>query len=129
MFANCQAKGTDLAPSDVCKTPPTANPVAYPNEAKGNEAIPNIPHIIWVGGPVHNLNTTIPVSHNDEAGSEGGVASGTVASKSQHVSGASRVIIMGAPVSRLTSPNLTNSNNAQGTRVAPSQTKILVLAG
>ena len=129
MFANCQAKGTDLAPADVCKTPPTSDPVAYANEAYGNEAIPNIPNIIWVGGPVHNLNTIIPVSHNDEPGSEGGIVSGTVASKSQHITGSNAVIIMGAPVTRLTSENLTNSNNAQGTRISPSQTKILVLAG
>lgn len=129
MFANCQAKGKDLAPSDVCKTPPGSTPVPYPNEAKGNEAIPNIPNIIWVGGPVHNLNTIIPTTHNDEPGSELGVASGTVSSKSQHQSGASRIIIKGAPVSRLTSPNQTNSNNTTGTRVEPSQTKILVLAG
>lgn len=129
MFANCQAKGKDLAPSDMCLTPPMRTSQAYPNEAHGNEAIPNIPNIIWVGGPVHNLNTIIPITHNDEPGSDGGVASGTVAAQSQHQSGASRVIIMGAPVSRLTSPNQTNSNNTTGTRVEPSQTKILVLAG
>jgi hypothetical protein len=129
MFANCQAKGKDLAPSDVCKTPPGSRPVPYPNEAKGNEAIPNVPNVIWVGGPVHNLNTIIPMTPNDEAGSELGVASGTVSSKSQHMNGASRVIVMGAPVSRLTSTNQANSNNTTGTRIEPSQTKIMVLAG
>lgn len=129
MFANCQAKGTDIAGSDVCKTPPDAHPVSYTNIAKGNEAIPNIPNIIWVGGPVHNMNTIIPVTHDDEPGSEGGIVSGTVAAKSQHLTGANKLIIMGAPVTRVTSINLTNLDNTVGSRVEPSQTKILVLAG
>jgi len=128
MFANCQAGGLDLAPSDVCKTPPFGIPVAYPNQANGPEAIPNVPNIIYVGGPVHNLNTIIPVTHNDEAGSMGGVASGTVAAMSRHVTGANTFIIQGAPITRMTSVNLPNSQNTSGTRVAPSQTKILILS-
>jgi len=128
MFANCQAGGLDLAPSDVCKTPPFGIPVAYPNQANGPEAIPNVPNIIYVGGPVHNLNTIIPVTHNDEAGSMGGVASGTVAALSRHVTGANTFIIQGAPITRMTSVNLPNSQNTSGTRVAPSQTKILILS-
>lgn len=128
MFANSQAGGVDFAPADVCKTPPFATPVPYPNQANGSEAITNIPNIIYVGGPVHNLNTVIPVTHNDEPGSMGGVASGTVASMSKHVSGANKIIIQGAPISRMTSVNLPNNQNTAGTRIAPSQTKILILA-
>ena len=129
MFANCQAGGMDLAPADVCKTPPLGIPIPYPNQANGPEAIPNIPNIIYVGGPVHNLNTIIPVSHNDEPGSMGGVASGTVAAFSKHITGANKVIIQGAPITRMTSVNQTNANNTVGSRITPSQTKILILAG
>jgi hypothetical protein len=128
MFANSQAGGMDLAPADVCKTPPFGQPIPYPNVANGPEAIPNVPNIIYVGGPVHNLNTIIPVTHNDEPGSMGGVASGTVAAQSKHVTGANKIIIQGAPISRMTSVNLPNSQNTAGTRITPSQTKILILS-
>jgi hypothetical protein len=127
MFANCQAGGQDLAPADVCKTPPMAIPIPYANIANGNEAIPNIPNIIWGGGPVHNMNTEIPVTHNDEPGSQGGVVSGTVMARSKHVTGKNNLLIQGAPVTRLTSTNLPNNQNTSGTRISPSQTKILVL--
>lgn len=116
-----------MAPSDVCKTPPLGNPVPYTNIANGNEAIPNNPTIIWVGGPVHNLNTEIPITHADEPGSMGGVASGTVASRSRHVTGVNNILINGAPVTRMTSINLPNNQNTAGNRATPSQTKILVL--
>lgn len=128
MFANSQAGGMDLAPCDVCKTPPFATPIPYPNMANGPEAIPNVPHIIYVGGPVHNLNTIIPVTHNDEPGSMGGVASGTIAALSRHVTGANKIIIQGAPITRMTSVNLPNLQNTIGIRIAPSQTKILILS-
>lgn len=129
MFANCQAGGIDLSPADICKTPPLGIPIPYPNTANGSEAIPNVPHIIYVGGPVHNLNTLIPVTHNDEAGSMGGVASGMVAGPSRHVTGANKIIVRGAPITRMTSINLPNGQNTAGVRLSPSQTKILILAG
>ena len=129
MFANSQAGGMDFTGNDVCKTPPVGVPIAYPNRANGNEAIPNVPNIIYVGGPVHNMNTIIPVTHNDEAGSMGGVASGTVKAQSKHVTGANTIIIKGSPITRMASVNLPNNQNTNGTRVAPSQGKILILAG
>jgi hypothetical protein len=128
MFANCQAGGIDMAPSDVCKTPPWGTPVAYPNQANGSEAIPNVTTIIFVGGPVHNLNTVIPVTHSDEAGTMGGVASGIFAAQSKHTTGASTIVIQGSPVTRMNSVNLPNSQNTAGTRLSPSQTKILILS-
>ncbi|WP_211470867.1 DUF4150 domain-containing protein [Collimonas humicola] len=128
MFANCQAGGMDISAADVCKTPPLAIPVTYSNMANGAEAIPNVPNIIYIGGPVHNLGTIIPVTHNDEGGSMGGVASGTVAGMSRHVNGANTIITGGAPITRMTSMNCTNSQNAVGCRSVPSQTKILILA-
>ena len=127
MFANSQAGGQDMAPADVCLTPPLAIPIPYANVANGAEAIPNNPMIIWVGGPVHNMNTTIPVTHADEAGAMGGVASGSVAGPARHVSGVNNILINGSPVTRMTSVNLANSQNTSGTRITPSQTKILLL--
>jgi hypothetical protein len=128
MFANCSAGGMALASSDVCKTPPLALPVSYPNIANHPEAVPNVPTIIYAGGPVHNLNTIIPVTKGDEPGSMGGVASGTVAAQSRHVMGSSKVMIQGAPQTRLTDTNLPNNQNTSGQTVTPSQTITMTLS-
>ncbi|KVN21663.1 type VI secretion protein [Burkholderia pyrrocinia] len=128
MYANCSAGGMAMAGSDVCKTPPLAIPVPYPNIANQCEAVPNVPTIIYCGGPVHNLNTIIPVTHGDESGSMGGAASGTVAGPSRHVTGSGKVMIQGAPQTRLTDTNLPNNQNTAGQTVAPSQTITMTLS-
>ncbi|WP_323123566.1 DUF4150 domain-containing protein [Burkholderia alba] len=128
MFANCSAGGMALSGADVCKTPPLAIPVSYPNIANKPEAVPNVPNIIYSGGPVHNMNTIIPVTHSDEGGSMGGVASGTVSAQSRHVTGSGKVMIQGAPQTRLTDTNLPNNQNTAGQTVAPSQTITMTLS-
>ncbi|CAG9258756.1 type VI secretion protein [Burkholderia cepacia] len=129
MFSNCSAGGMAIAPgSDVCKTPPIALPIPYTNIANKPEAVPNIPTIICAGGPVHNMNTIIPFTHADEAGSMGGVASGTVSGQSRHVKGSSKVMIQGAPETRLTDTTLTNNENTCGFSAVPSQTITLTLS-
>ena len=127
MFVNCSAGGMAIAASDVCLTPPGI-PIPYTNTAYKTEAIPNVPNIIYVGGPVHNMNTIIPVTHGDEPGSMGGVASGTVAAQSRHVTGSSKVIIQGSPQTRMTDTNLPNSQNTSGQTVTPSQTISMTLS-
>lgn len=128
MFANCSAGGMALAASDVCKTPPLGIPSTYANIANKPEAVPNVPTIIYAGGPVHNLNTIIPMTHGDEGGSMGGVASGTVAALSRHVTGSGKVLIQGAPQTRLTDTNLPNNQNTAGQTVAPSQTITMTMS-
>lgn len=128
MFANCSAGGMALSSSDVCKTPPVGNPVSYPNLANQAEAVPNVPTILYSGGPVHNLNTIIPTTRSDEPGSMGGVASGTVSAQSRHATGSGKVLIQGAPQTRLTDTNLPNNQNTAGQTVAPSQTITMTLS-
>ncbi|WP_233493020.1 MULTISPECIES: DUF4150 domain-containing protein [Chromobacterium] len=116
------------ASSDVCRTPPVGIPSNYTNTANKPEAVPNVPTIIYAGGPVHNLNTIIPVTHGDEGGSMGGVASGTVAAQSRHVTGSGKVLIQGAPQTRLTDTNVPNKQNTAGQSVSPSQTITMTLS-
>ena len=49
-------------------------------------------------------------------------------STSRHTMGSRKVLIKGAPVTRLTSPTMQNRINARGMTVVPSQTKVLILA-
>ncbi|HPB73855.1 MAG TPA: DUF4150 domain-containing protein [Chromatiaceae bacterium] len=130
MFGNAQMMGTDTAFPDVCLTPSPAGPVPvpYPNIAMGPMAVPNVPNILFMGTPAHNLGTTIPMTNGDNAGLATGVASGTVMGPSRHLTGAFSVLIKGMPASRMTSMALQNNTNAPGCRVVPSQTKVLILA-
>ncbi len=130
MFANAQKMGTDLAFPDVCLTPTPAGPVPvpYPNIATGTMAIPNVLNILFDATPAHNMATTIPLTNGDNAGVNTGVASGTVMGPSRHLTGAFTVLIKGMPATRMTSMSLQNSTNAPGCRLAPSQTRILILA-
>jgi hypothetical protein len=129
MFANSQAGGIDIANPDVCLTPPVPVPVSYVNVAVGSTAIPNVPNVLLCGGPAHNMGTVVPQTHGDNPGVAGGVASGTVMAPSRHTTGAFTVILHGLPVTRMTSMTQQNTTNAVGSRIAPSQGKVLVLAG
>jgi hypothetical protein len=84
-------------------------------------------NILFMCTPAHNLATIIPMT-SPNAG-VAGVASGTVMGPGRHLTGAMTVLIGGMPASRLTSTSLLNSTNCPGTRLVPSQTKVLLLAG
>jgi hypothetical protein len=130
MFGNCQMMGMDTGFPDVCLTPSPVGPVPipYPNIAMGPTAIPNVPTVLWMGAPAHNMLTTIPMTNGDNAGVATGVASGMVMGPSRHLTAAFTVIVKGAPATRLTSVSLQNSTNCPGVRVVPSQVKVLLLA-
>ncbi|NDJ56384.1 DUF4150 domain-containing protein [Enterobacteriaceae bacterium 4M9] len=128
MFANCQAGGLDLALPDVCLTPPLPIPIAYPNIGLGLLALPNILHILFGGVPAHNLLTIIPVTFGDAPGVCGGVASGTVAAISRHITGSGKVLLAGAPATRLTDLTQQNLTNICGARVLPSACPIVIMS-
>jgi hypothetical protein len=130
MFANTQLAGTDMGFPDVCLTPTPAGPVPvpYPNVAAAPMGVPAVYKVLFMAAPVHNLSTVIPLTNGDNAGLALGVASGTVMGPSRHLTGAFSVLVGGMPVTRLSSISLQNSTNCPGVRVAPSQTKVLILA-
>lgn len=131
MFANTQMGGMDSAFPDVCLTPaPPAPPVPipYPNIANRPTAVPAVPTVLFGGAPAHNMSTVIPMSNGDNAGIAMGVASGLVMGPSRCTTCATTVLIGGMPATRLTSTTLQNSTNAPGACIAPSQTKVLLLA-
>jgi len=131
MFANCQLMGMDMGFPDVCLTPappaPAPIPIPYPNIAMGPTAIPNVPTILIMGAPAHNMATTIPMTNGDNPGVALGVASGTVMGPSRHLTGAFTILFLGMPATRLTSMSLQNSTNCPGARIVPSQTLLLML--
>ena len=129
MFANTQLTGIDMGFPDVCLTPsPTPVPVPYPNIATAQMGVPAVYNVLMMAAPAHNMSTVVPLTNGDNAGLALGVASGTVMGPSRHLTGAFTVLVGGMPVTRLTSTSLQNSTNCPGTRIVPSQVKVLVLA-
>lgn len=128
MFANTQMMGMDTGFPDVCLTPTPAGPVPYPNIAMGPMGVPAAYKVLFMGTPAHNMSTSIPMTNGDNAGVAMGVASGMVMGPSRHLTGAFTVLVGGMPATRLTSTSLQNSTNCPGTRIVPSQVKVLLLA-
>ena len=134
MFANTQAGGVDVGFPDVCLTPappsPSPVPVPYPNIANGPMAVSAAYHVLFSCSPAHNMGTTIPMTNGDNAGVGTGVASGTVMAQCRPTTGAFTVLIGGKPATRMTSTSMGNSTNCpSNVRLAPSQMKVLILAG
>jgi hypothetical protein len=76
------------------------------------------------------MGTNVPLTNGDNAGVATGVASGTVMSKESPVTAAFTVLLEGKPATRLTMSSIGNSTNCPtNVRIAPSQTKVLILAG
>jgi hypothetical protein len=128
MFATTQMGGMDLGLPDVCLTPPDPKPVPYPNNAQGATGTMPVGNVLFAGAPAHNMGTVIPMTNGDNAGVALGVASGTVMGTSRHVTAAFTMLTGGLPQTRMTSVSVQNGTNCPGSRLTPSQTKVLVLA-
>ncbi len=130
MFANSQRGGVNLAFPDVCKTPAAQFPIPfpYPNLSLGTAGLGFVPIVLWGGTPTHTLVTTVPVSAGDNAGVEGGLASGTDMGPTRHLTASFTVLVGGMPGTRMTSISMQNNTNAVGAALVPSQTKVILLA-
>lgn len=129
MFANSQMMGMDMGFPDVCLTPVVVPvPIPYPNIALGPMAVPNVPTVLFMCTPAHNMMTIIPMTNGDNAGVNMGVASGTVMGPRRHLSASFTTLVLGMPATRLTSVALSNSTNCPGVRLVPSQTCVVIIA-
>lgn len=128
MFAVTQGGGLCMAPGDVCLVPPLAIPVPFVNVAVPPLGVGFVPNIFIVTGMAHNQGTIIASSTGDEPGAMGGVSSGTIVGPAQYVLCSMTHLTGGMPTPRMTSTTLQNTGNVAGIMIAPSQTKVLVLA-
>jgi hypothetical protein len=121
-------------PLDVCNTPaPPAPPIPmpYPNMAQCMQADPGTCTTkVKIGNqPALTKDSEIPMSSGDEAGSVGGVVSGTIKSTCTFKRFSSKVKLEGAnAVYQLcnTAHNGKSPNAALGMQVSPSQTDVTV---
>lgn len=127
------AGGVCFAMPDVCKTPaPPAPPVPipYPNIAQLASATGTAMKVMVENKPVIVEGAKVPNSQGDEAGTAGGVVSGTNMGPAQFKMGSSKVTAQGKAVvflGGMTAHNGSNANAPAGTIIAPSQAKVLVM--
>lgn len=122
-----KADGMCFAFPDVCLTPAPSGPpvpVPYPNVAMlvGAEGVET--KVCAGGAPVVVETSIIPTSTGDEAGTAGGVASGTFAGAVKFQTASSKVYAGGKRVVLLGAVTTHNNDNAIGQQVLPSQARV-----
>lgn len=131
MFANTNMGCMNMATvPDVCKTPPLAVPVPYPNIAMSTMHIPNVPNVIICGGLAENLLTPGTISNGDEPGAMGGVVSGVFIGPDTYTLGSVKVLMGTAFATHLTSLTAQNGKvpNTVGMTITPAQACVLILS-
>ena len=105
--------GVTLAFPDVCKTPTPAGPVPipYPNVALSADTAQPSKQVKCDGNPICLQDSNFSVSTGDEAGSAGGVESGTIKGKAEFVLYSFDVKVEGKNVCRALDTMLHNNKN------------------
>ncbi len=129
--ASTNGGGMSQAWPDLCKTPTPGGPVPvpYPNMAMLNRAKKTSKKVKIVGKQTVTTNSEIPKTNGDEAGTAGGVVSGTNMGPAIFKKGSTKVKIEGHPIAHVMAPtshNGTNANAPMGQQVSPSQLKVTV---
>ena len=114
----CPNQGIAFAFPDVCNTPTPGGPVPipYPNLAQLADAL-DVADELLLGPQGLNallLDSSIPVSSGDEAGSLGGVSSGTIKGECVVTAASTTVLYGGKGIARIADPTTQNNENAVG---------------
>jgi len=103
--------------------------VPYPNTAQCAQAQGFCTKVCLENKEALTLQSKIPRSQGDEAGTNGGVMSGVFGDQVTYKKGSAKVFFGGVAAVMLTSltgHNGANANAPSGNQIAPSQTKVLV---
>lgn len=135
VFATTKAGGTTFAFPNVCKVPTPAGPVPTPFPSIGQIAAADAStcslKVTIENQPCLHVASEIPMTQGDEAGTAGGVVSGTFGGPCKRTMGSAKVMIEGNPAVRVLmsiASNGTSANAPSGMQLAPSQAKVLILA-
>jgi uncharacterized Zn-binding protein involved in type VI secretion len=130
MLTTGGAMATATVP-DICKTPvgPAVVPLPYPNIAMSLMANPGaiVENVLVMAMPALNIGTTILLTNGDQAGVEGGVASGMIMGEAAFITASENVMVGGMPAVRLTDMMTHNAENTVGLVVSPGE-QVVVLA-
>jgi hypothetical protein len=115
-IAHASSNGMSTVFPDVCKTPTPAGPVPipYPNIAKSSDTAQG-PTTVKVDGAMPMVKgATYTMSTGDEAGSAGGLLSGTIKGPAEFMMYSFDVKAEGKNVCRLGDPLFHNKKNIMG---------------
>ena len=131
MPASTKAGGIALAVPDVCNTPSPSGPVPipYPNVGQLNAADGTVDKVLIDSKEVVVETSKLPNSQGDEAGTQGGVQSGTNLDQVVFKQYSSKVICDGKKIvfnTAMTAHNGSNPNAPSGQQIVPSQLKVIV---
>ncbi|MCG8393146.1 MAG: DUF4150 domain-containing protein [Pseudomonadales bacterium] len=110
--------GGTLVTMDICKTPPFCQPVPFSNVAMSSDATGTASSVLVNGNPVCHVASTFAKSSGDEAGTCGGIMSGTIAGQAEFITFSPNVMIEGQPAVRQSDMMVSNMRN---TAPAPLQ--------
>ncbi|WP_437569381.1 DUF4150 domain-containing protein [Sorangium sp. So ce542] len=122
-FATTSGGGLDFGAPDVC----LPGPIPYPNMASRTMGTSVAYKVILGRGPAHTLATVIPISMGDNPGILGGVISRRNMGPSRRLVPYPKLLVQNKPAVRLGATGIQNQINVNGTTVAPSQVKVLLL--
>lgn len=125
----CPNQGIAFAFPDVCNTPTPGGPVPipYPNIAQLASAT-DVADDLKLGPSGLNAlleGSSVATSSGDEAGSAGGVSSGTIMGEMKVTSASTTVLYGGKGIARFGDPTTQNNENAVGTLLGAFPTVLI----
>lgn len=122
------AGGLCFAFPDVCLVPSAdgPKPTPFPNQGFVSETKLTASSVRVAGAPVVVENSFIPTSTGDEAGTLGGLRSGTFCGPVRFKTASAKVYAKGKRVVLLGAVTTHNAENAAGQHVVASQAKVRV---
>jgi len=100
-----------LTTVDVCNTPPFCTSIPYTNIAKSTDAAMTATSVFVNGNPICHSKSIFAISSGDEAGSCGGVVSGTIKGIAEFITFSPNVFIEGFPAVRQNDLMVSNMKN------------------
>jgi len=113
-FAHKSSGGMSVVFPDVCLTPAPPVPVPYPNIGKSSDTTAGTTSITADGSMVMIKGARYRVSAGDEAGTAGGVLSGTFIQSCEFLMYSFNVMLEGGNVCRMGDPLWHNNKNMFG---------------
>jgi hypothetical protein len=125
----CPTQGIAFAFPDVCQTPTPGGtvPVPYPNIAQLSSA-QDVAEDLLLGPAGLNAvlrDSTVPTSSGDEAGTAGGVTSGSIMGECQVTGASATVLYGGRGIARFGDSTSQNDGNAVGTLLGAFSTVLV----
>lgn len=133
-FAATNMAGMTMAFPNVCLTPAAPSPIPVPYPSIGQCATATAStcslKVKILNKNVMTTKSEVPKTQGDEAGTAGGVTSGTFGAVCKRTLGSMKVMVEGAPMVtmlQLIGSNGPSPNAPVGNHLVPSQTKVICL--